>query len=424
MPQTTEIERRIRQLKQEGDRLYRRYFQTADPYERMAIEGRLSQILEEIQRLRTELELIKAEELTPRLVAALMPAKAPTAAGAQAAKKAKKATPAQLKGLQLKRYHERTEAMLKDIEQREKARKALWAMTLLGSGAAVYHGTTELIGSGRTIQFAKMERETAELIQKGMKEKQEIEKQSMDLSKQWLAYKQQELAYWQAKQYQQPEAAQRGTRGRRGERIYTGAREQWQNWLDAQESARKRQLIEERARWEVFTEQAKAAARNWLNAQQSVRKAWLTDLEGRWEAYNTMLREMMEERRIAAKHIAEMHKLAAETQSKAYLTELTNRLQAWRAMVKEAARAQRELATIRARYRAEMDLEKEKMINAQIKALTNERTQMRRTAAELVKHLKDLVKQGIDVGPLLEEAMELLKAAKRKIEIREVRIMR
>jgi len=424
MATKAELQRRLRALKAEGDRLYRQYLRSANPAERAQIEARLKQISDEMLRIRAEIEMIAAEELTPRLVTAMLGAKAASGAGAQAAKKAKKATPAQLKGLALKRMGERTEAIKEQAKATKYAATIGGVVGLIGAGAAIYHGTTELIGSGRTIQFAKMDRETAELIQRGMEKQRQLKEREMALSERWLQHKQLELAYRMTEAQRPRERRYYGTRARSARREYSGAREQWQNWLHAQDAARKRQLIAERAQWEVWTEQAKAAARDWLNAQQAARKAYLTNLEQQWEAYNTVLREMMEERRIAAKHLAEMQKLAAETQSRAYLTELAERLKAWRRTVEEAARMQRELATIKARYRAEMDLEKEKAVNAMMKAIRDERTQMRKAATELVKQLKELLKQGIDVRPLLEEAVDLLRRAKEKVEIKEVRIMR
>jgi hypothetical protein len=393
-------------------------------------------------QLRKEIELMAAEELVPRLVPAIgmaAPA-APAAAGAVGAKKAKAQSAAKIKGYELHLKNLELQMRQKDLEFREKALKASKAMTWLGAGAVGYHGTTELIGALTTYKFGKMNLQEIE-ERKQMQEKQhELERAKMEQSEKWYEHKKQELAWRMATQGLQPGAAQRGAyyttpqgyrqrwtgygRRSRSSGGYHGQKEQWENWLNAQKMARQRSLAERKAQLEVWASQGKAMAQDWLYERQAARRAMLTNLEKQWDAYNTVLRQMMEERRIAAKHIAEMQKLAAETQSKAYLEELTNRLRAWRTMVGEAAKAQRELATIRARYRAEMDLEKEKAVNNMMKAIRDEKMQMRKTAAELAKAAKELAKQGLDVSELMRQIYDLLGRAKDKVIIKEVRIAR
>jgi hypothetical protein len=393
-------------------------------------------------QLRKEIELMAAAELTPRLVTAIGMAApgAQAAAGAAGAKKAKAQSAAKLKGYELHLKNKELQLRQKDLESREKAMKASKALAWLGAGAVAYHGTTELIGALTTYKFGKMNLQEIE-ERKMMQERQhELERQKMEQSDKWYEFKKQELAWRMATQGLQPGAAQRGAyyttprgykqrwtgygRRSRSSGGYHGQKEQWENWLNAQKMARQRSLAERKAQLEVWAAQGKAMAQNWLYEQQAARKAMLTNLEGQWQAYNTVLREMMEERRIAAKHIAEMQKLAAETQSKAYLTELTNRLKAWRTMIEEASKAQRELTTIRARHRAEMDLEKEKAVNNMMKAIRDEKMQMRKTAAELAKAAKELAKQGLDVSELMRQVYDLLGKAKEKVHIKEVRIMR
>jgi hypothetical protein len=393
-------------------------------------------------QLRKEIELMAAAELTPRLVTAIGMAApgAPAAAGAAGAKKAKAQSAAKLKGYELHLKSQELQMRQKDLEFRQKALKVGAVMGLIGTAGVAYHGTTELIGGLITNKYANVNREQNQQMAEWSKKKEQMFQKEQEMSEKWYELKKQELAWRMATQGLQPGAAQRGayyttpqgyTRrwtgyGRRSRSSggYHGQKEQWENWLDAQKMARQRSLAERKAQLEVWAAQGKAMAQNWLYEQQAARKAMLTNLEGQWEAYNTVLREMMEERRIAAKHIAEMQKLAAETQSKAYLEELTNRLKAWRTMIEEAAKAQRELATIRARHRAEMDLEKEKAVNAMMKAIQDEKMQMRKTAAELAKAAAELAKQGLDVSELMRQIYDLLGKAKEKVHIKEVRIMR
>jgi len=442
MATRAQLEQQLRALKRQGDQLYRRYLRSADPAERQALSAQLAQIQAAMIQLRKEIELMAAEELMPRLVTAIGMAApgAPAAAGAAGAKKAKAQSAAKLKGYELHLKNLELQMRQKDLEFREKALKASKAMTWIGTGAVAYHGTTELIGALTTYKFGKMNIQEVE-ERKRMQEKQhELERQKMEQSEKWYEHKKQELAWRMATQGLQAGAAQRGAyyttpqgytqrwtgygRRWRGSRGYHGQKEQWENWLNAQKMARQRSLAERKAQLEVWAAQGKAMAQDWLYQRQAERKAMLTNLEQQWEAYNTVLREMMEERRIAAKHIAEMQKLAAETQSKAYLTELANRLKAWRTMIEEASKAQRELATIRARHRAEMELEKEQAVNNMMKAIRDEKMQMRKTAAELAKAAEGLAKQGLDVRPLIREIYDLLGKAKEKVEIKEVRIMR
>jgi len=402
----------------------------------------LGQIQAAMIQLRKEIELMAAEELTPRLVTAIGMAApgAPAAAGAVGAKKAKAQSAAKLKGYELHLKNIELQQRQKDLEFRQKALKVGTVVGLIGTAGVAYHGTTELIGGLITNKYANVNREQNAQMAEWSKKKEEMFKKEQEMSEKWYELKKQELAWRMATQGLQAGAAQRGAyytttqgytqrwtgygRRRRSSGGYHGQKEQWENWLDAQKAARDRSLMERKAQLEVWAAQGKAMAQNWLYEQQAARKAMITNLEQQWEAYNTVLREMMEERRIAAKHIAEMQKLAAETQSKAYLTELANRLKAWRTMIEEASKAQRELATIRARHRAEMDLEKEQAVNAMMKAIRDEKMQMRRTAAELAKAATELAKQGLDVSELMREIYDLLGKAKEKVEIKEVRIMR
>jgi hypothetical protein len=418
------------------------YFATADPRERKAIDAALDRMERDLMRINAEIHARWAEKWVPRMVTAIGMAApgAPAAAGAVGAKAAKKASAAKLKGYELHLKSQELQMRQKDLEFREKALKASKAMAWVGAGTVAYHGTTELIGALTTYKFGKMNLQEVQARQEMQEKQHELEKKKMEQSEKWLEQKKQELAWRIATQGLQAGAAQRGAyyttpqgytqrwtgygRRSRSSGGYHGQKEQWENWLDAQKAARDRSLMERKAQLEVWASQGKAMAQNWLNEQQAARKAMITNLEGQWEAYNTTLREMMEERRIAAKHIAEMQKLAAETQSKAYLTELANRLKAWRTMIEEASKAQRELATIRARHRAEMDLEKEQAVNNMMKAIRDEKMQMRKTAAELAKAAAELAKQGLDVSELMGEIYDLLGKAKEKVVIKEVRIMR
>jgi len=442
MPTRAQLEQQLRALKRQGDALYRRYLRSADPAERQALSAQLGQIQAAMIQLRKEIELMAAEELTPRLVTAIGMAApgAPAAAGAAGAKQAKAQSAAKLKGYELHLKNQELQMRQKDLEFRAKALKVGAVMGLIGTAGVVYHGTTELIGGLITNKYANVNREQNEQMAEWTAKKEEMFKKEQEMSEKWYELKKQELAWRMATQGLQAGAAQRGayyttpqgyTRrwtgyGRRSRSSggYHGQKEQWENWLNAQKMARQRSLAERKAQLEVWEAQGKAMAQDWLYQRQAERKAMLTNLEQQWEAYNTVLREMMEERRIAAKHIAEMQKLAAETQSKAYLTELTNRLKAWRTMVEEASKAQRELATIRARHRAEMDLEKEQAVNNMMKAIRDEKIQMRKTAAELAKAAVELAKQGHDVSELMRQIYDLLGKAKEKVTIREVRIMR
>lgn len=418
------------------------YFATADPRERKAIDAAMDRMQRDLMRINAELSARWGEKWVPRMVTAIGMAApgAPAAAGAAGAKQAKVQSAAKLKGYELHLKNLELQERQKDLEFRQKALKVGAVMGLIGTAGVVYHGTTELIGGLITNKYANVNREQNAQMAEWSKKKEEMFKKEQEMSEKWYELKKQELEWRMATQGLQAGAAQRGAyyttpqgytqkwsgygRRSRSSGGYHGQKEQWENWLNAQKAARERSLMERKAQLEVWAAQGKAMAQNWLDEQQAARKAMLTNLEQSWEAYNTILREMMEERRIAAKHIAEMQKLAAETQSKAYLTELANRLQAWRTMVEEAAKAQRELATLKARYRAEMDLEKEQAVNAMMKAIRDEKMQMRKTAAELAQAVTELAKQGLDVSGLMREIYDLLGKAKEKVEIKEVRIMR
>jgi hypothetical protein len=418
------------------------FFATADPRERNAIGEAIDRMERDLARIKAEIDARWAEKWVPRMVTAIGMAApgAPAAAGAAGAKKAKAQSAAKLKGYELHLKNQELQMRQKDLEFRAKALKVGSVMGLIGTAGVVYHGTTELIGGLITNKYANVNREQNQQMAEWAKKKEEMFQKEQEMSEKWYELKKQELAWQMATQGLKAGAAQRGayyttpqgyTRrwtgyGRRSRSSggYHGQKEQWENWLNAQKMARQMSLAERKAQLEVWEEQGKAMAQDWLNQRQAERKAMLTNLEQQWEAYNTALKEMMEERKIAAQHIAEMQKLAAETQSKAYLEELTNRLKAWRTTVEEAAKAQRELATLKAQYRAEMDLEKEQAVNNMMQAIRDEKMQMRKTAAELAKAATELAKQGHDVSELMRQIYDLLGKAKEKVTIREVRIMR
>lgn len=388
----------------------------------------LEQQWKEIEADHNRQMLEEAEEMTKRLVLAMLPVApaaraapkpSPAGAAASAARKARKATPAQLKGLALKRMAERTKAMEKQAQATKYASTISGAVGALGSISTIYHGTTELIGSQRTLQFGQMQLQQQQMVQQSMEKSRALKERELALSEQWLQFKMAELAQKQTyttRQRSYRQATQRAYRAAKTvdpwvraqaeiavaeAKARTGA--MWKDWEKAREHAREMQLVQKKAQMEVWKEQAEAMAENWLDAQRTARKAWLEQME-------TLAKDWLDARETAREIVATQAKEAAKTA---------------RAVTTEMARMRRELATARLKGLIQMDLEREKTLQNLQQAAREMTVEEQRTARELARAVIEAAKKGEDVRGYLDKLFDILeKARQRKIEVKEVRVRR
>lgn len=403
---------------------YNAYRRARTPEERAMID----QQWQAIKADRTRQMIEESEEMAQRLVLAMLPTApaapaapkpSPAGAAASAARKARKATPAQLKGLALKRMAERTKAMEKQTQASKYAATIGGVVGLIGAAAAVYHGTTELIGSKRTIEFGKMQLKQQQMIQQSMEKSRALKERELALSEQWLQFKMAELAQkptYTTRQRSYQQARQRSYRAvktvdpwikAQAEMAVAEAKARygatWKDWEKAREHARQMQLEQMKAQMEVWTEQAKTMAENWLDKQKTARKAWLMQME-------TLAKDWLDARETAREIVATQAKEAAKTA---------------REVTTEFAKMQRELATARLKGLIQMDLEREKTLQNLQQAAREMTVEEQRTARELARAVIEAAKKGEDVRGYLDKLFDILeKARQRKIEVKEVRVRR
>jgi hypothetical protein len=309
----------------------------------------------------------------------------------------------------------------------QKAGNLLWDVIKSGAGWAVAglqtwgllkFGQMELKQAEALTKFGETELRIQEMINRSMEEKRKLEAQKLALDQQrlmlewqkFLKQQQRTRSYWQGRR-QSYRAAKRidpsikaALEAQVAEAKARSAA-MWKDWEKARQHAREMALAAYKAQLQAALQQGKILGEDWLDANKKAREAALATWKANLQAY-------LENLEAANKIAVAMRKAEAEMRKEIAIQE---------------AKMRRELAVERLKGLIEMDLEREKTLRNLQETSRLLNVEQRRLVGELLKTVKELIKQGKDYKEPLRLAIDMLTKPEKyavRLHVKEVRVRR